>query len=287
MALPIGLTEIVQSLREAGIREGDLLNVHSRLFTVGLLRDVSSVSDIPNVYLRAFQEVLGGTGTLVVPTYTTSFGRIGKPFSLEESPSEMGAFSETVRRAAGSRRTLHPIQSLTALGSQAERLTLNHPRWNVGYDTLWDRMHKLGAKVVTVGIPMRQCLSFVHHAEFLVCVPYLYHKLLRGEVYAGGVRVLDPFFMSVRYLQYGILYDLSRLEAELVRRSAIREVPLGLDRIRVVSMEAVFKACMDGLRRDPYYLLKEPPRFIDGEMPCDGVTRGREGFMPSYFEILE
>ena len=287
MTMPIGLTEIIEALRQAGIREGDTLNIHSRLFTVGLLRDVTSASDIPGVYLRAFQEVLGSSGTLVVPTYTTSFGRLGKPFSLEESPSEMGVFSETVRTTADSRRTLHPIQSLAALGAQAEPLTRDHPRWNVGHGTIWDRMHKLRTKVVTVGIPLRQCLSFVHHAEFLACAPYLYHKLLRGEVYAGGVKIRDPFLMSARYLRCGIAYDLSRMEAELIARGAVRQCPLGVEQLRVVSMDAVFEVCMKGFRKDPYYLLKNPPRFTEGEIPCDGVTGGREEAIPSYFEILK
>lgn len=278
--------DILRALRQVGIRKGDLLLVHSRLFTLGLVEDVQGASEVPAVYLRAFQEMLGDRGTLVVPTYTTSFGRLGKPFVLEESPSEMGLFSEQVRRTQGSRRSLHPIQSLTALGVQADRLTKDHPRWNVGHDTLWDRMLRLGGKIVTVGIPGRQCMSFVHHVEFLACAPYLYHKILRGEVYARGVRVLDEFLAVVRFLELGVCYDLSRLETDLTRRSAIRRAPLGEDWVEAVPMEAVLETCAKGLGRDSYYLLKRKPSFIEGEVPCDGITAGREGKIPSYFEIL-
>lgn len=286
MASQVEFDELVTALRTVGVKRGDLVNVHSRLFSIGLLRGVESASGIPAVYLRAFREVLGHEGTIVVPTFTTSFGRFGKPFVYEESPSEMGVFSETVRQTPGSLRTLHPIQSLTALGAQADALATNHPRWNVGHDTIWDRMFRRGAKVVTVGIPFRQGLSFVHHVEFLACVPYLYHKILRGEVYAGGMRIDHDFFMAVRYLQYHFYYDLSRLEADLEAVSASTRVPLGEDWVQMVPMEAVFEICVNGLRQDPYYLLQNPPVFEEGVIPCDGITNGREAARRSYFRVL-
>ena len=284
---PVDFAEIMQAIRQAGIKRGDLVMVHSRLFSIGVLRDVSDVSEIPGVYLRAFQEVLGKSGTLVVPTFTTSFGRYGKPFVYEESPSEMGVFSETVRRAPGSRRTLHPIQSLTALGALADALTRDHPRWNVGSDTIWDRMHHRGGKAVTVGIPFRQGLSFVHHMEFLACAPYVYPKVLRGEVYRGGKRVAGDFFFPARYLQYDIVYDLSRrVEPDLAATSAVTRVPLGEEWVQMVPLEVVFDVCLRGLKRDPYYLLQKPPAFVEGEMPCDGITAGREEAIPSYFQVV-
>lgn len=286
MSGQVDFAEIVEAIRNVGVQRGDLVMVHSRLFSIGLVAGISDVSAMPAVYLRAFQEVLGDSGTLVVPTFTTSFGRYGKPFVYEESPSEMGVFSETVRRTPGSCRTLHPVQSLTALGALAEELTRDHPRWNVGYDTIWDRMHRRGGKTMTVGIPFRQGLSFVHHVEFLACVPYLYHKLLRGNVSAGGVRIAQDFFMPVRYLRCGIAYNLSRLEADMSAAAAVHRAPLGGEWIQMIPLQHVFDICMQGLRQDPYYLLQQPPTFVDGEIPCDGITSGREEPVPSYYRVV-
>jgi len=277
--------DIVEALGAVGVERGEIVLVHSRLFTIGLVREASSPSETPPLYLRAFREVLGDAGTLVVPTYTTSFGRTGTPFVHETSPSEMGAFSECVRTTPGSRRTLHPIQSLAALGAAAEALTRDHPRWNVGHDTMWDRLLRRGARVVTLGVPFRQCLSFVHHAEFLACVPYLYHKVLRGEIYAGGARVAQDFCIAVRYLRRNIAYDLSRVDADVRAVSAVRETPLGADWVQSLLLPRVFEICMEGLRRDPYYLLRQPPSFVDGEIPCDGITSGREEPVPSYYQV--
>ena len=279
----VDLGEIVQAIREAGIKAGDIVNLHSCLYAIGRLRGVQSSVEIPSCYLRGFQEVVESDGTIIVPTYTTTFARFGRPFVLEETPSEMGVFSEHVRKAAGAFRTLHPVQSLTALGGQAEVLAKNHPRWNVGYDTIWDRLLRRGGKFVGLGIPPCQAMSFMHQVEFLACVPYLYHKVLRGAVYANGAPVEHDFLMAVRYLSYNIAYDLSRLEADLAAAGAIERVALGGNWLWVVPLEAAFELGMRGLGGDPYYLLRSIPSFVDGEIPCDGSTIEREGIAPCYF----
>jgi len=287
MAGLVDQSQIEQALRDVGLRPGAGVIVHSRLFSLGLVRGVNATADIAGVYRATFQEMLGSQGTLVVPTYTTTFGRYGRPFALETSPSEMGAFSEHVRTSPGAMRTLHPVQSLTALGAQAQALTANHPRWNVGYDTIWQRMYERNGQVIAVGIPFRQCLSFVHQVESLACVPYLYHKLLSGEVYVGGRRIDNEFLLAVRYLKRGIAYDLARLERDLRQHGLVTEVPLGTDRVQRISTDAIFDTCMDGLRKDSYYLLRSHPEFTRGEIPWDGPTNGREEPVPSYFQVLE
>lgn len=280
----VDLREIVSALRRARVASGDVVNVHSRLHAVGRVRGVKSGRDIPATYVRAIREVVED-GTIVVPTYTTEFARYGRSFVLEETPSESGVLSEYVRQSEGARRILHPVVSLTAQGGRAGELADDHPRWNVGHDTIWDRMLRRSGKVVTVGISPWRSMSFMHQVEFLACVPYLYHKVLRGEVYAGGRRVEHDFFMAVRYLEYGIAYDLSRLESQLEERRAVRCVALGGSAMWVVPMEAAFDVGMRGLRRDPYYLLRRAPSFVEGRIPCDGITITREQSAPRYFLV--
>jgi aminoglycoside N3'-acetyltransferase len=278
----ISFNDIVRALREAGLKPGDIVNVHCRLFTIGRLLDTPA-EQIPETYLRAFREVIGDQGTIVVPTGTTSFGRFGTPFVLEQSPSEFGVFSEHIRKSPGAVRSLHPIMSLTALGQDAEALANDHPRWNVGHDTIWDRMLQKGGKIVTVGIPPRNCLTFVHHPESLACVPYMYNKILRGEVFAHGVKIPDDFFIAVRYLEYGIRFDVSQLETALIAKSAMTQISLGGDSVWLTSMEAVHDTVLRGLRKNPYYLLRDAPTFVDGQIPLDGTTIQREGAAPNYY----
>jgi hypothetical protein len=144
-------------------------------------------------------------------------------------------------------------------------------------------MLRRGGKFVGLGIPPHQAMSFMHQVEFLACVPYLYHKVLRGPVYANGAPVAHDFLMAVRYLSYNIAYDLSRLEAELAAAGAVEQVALGGNWLWVIPLEAAFEVGMRGLSADPYYLLRTTPSFVDGEIPCDGTTIEREGKPPRYF----
>ena len=274
--------QIQAALRRAGLKPGDAVMVHSRLYAVGAVRGVAT-PEIPSAYLDALQEVVGESGTILVPTFTFGFSRYGRPFILEETPSEMGVLSEALRRMAASCRSLHPIHSHAAIGAQAQAFTGEHPRWNVGHDTTWDRMLRRSATVVSIGIPLRSCLSLIHQVEYLACVPYRYNKVLRGEVRAGGAVVPGAFFMAVNYLGYGITIDLSRFEDDLACAGAIRTAPLGGSAVWAVSADAIFTIGMKGLRRDPYYLLRTEPQFVEGEIPCDGTTIQREKVAPRFF----
>lgn len=278
----IDRSAIVEALRKLGLGPGSVVNVHSRLHAVGRIRGLDAAG-IPAAYLSALQEVIGPSGTVVVPTYTTAFARFGRPFVLEETPSEMGVLSEFVRKQSGARRLLHPVVSLAALGIRAEELTADHPRWNVGHDTIWDRMLRSGGIVLTIGISPALSMSFMHQVEFMACVPYLYHKIMRGDVRAGGANVPGDFLMAVRYLGYRVEYDLARLYTALEETRAVTRVPLGGDAVWAVSMSAAFETGMRGLRSDPYYLLRGTPTFVEGEIPLDGITAGREAVLPRYF----
>jgi aminoglycoside N3'-acetyltransferase len=123
----------------------------------------------------------------------------------------------------------------------------------------------------------------VHHVELIACVPYIYHKVLRGDVFAYGAQIESDFFMAVRYLNYDIAYDLSKLETDLIKEGAITQTSLGGDQVQSVSMSAVLEVLMKGLRQDPYFLLESVPTFVEGEIPLDGTTIQREGSAPNYF----
>ena len=70
--------------------------------------------------LTAILDVIGPSGTLVVPTYTSQVARFDIDFVLEETP--MGIFPEFVRTRPGAVRSVHPLLSLTAYGADAERI---------------------------------------------------------------------------------------------------------------------------------------------------------------------
>jgi len=68
---PISKSEIVKSLRDAGIAEGDCLLVHSAISSFGYM-DAETV-------IEAFLEAVGPEGTIFLPAFTRPFVYIGGP----------------------------------------------------------------------------------------------------------------------------------------------------------------------------------------------------------------
>lgn len=100
----------------------------------------------------------------------------------------------------------------------------------------------------------------------------------------GRALVEHDFFLAGRYLEYGVGNDLLRLEADLAVKSAMTEVALGGGRLWVVPIEAALDVGMKGLaRRNAYYLLQKSPTFVEGQIPCDGLTTQRKRAIPRCF----
>ena len=225
-----------------------------------------------SIVLSAFQDALGPEGTLVVHTPFEDYARFGTPYILEESPSRGGPFSEYVRTRPGARRSLHPIVSVTALGARAAEIADGPHYDGFGIDSPWHRMHVLSARLVCLGIDLGRAFSFAHHIERLYGVPYQYTKLFSAPVYSGGEEIPGLFTMSVRYLDYDIELNTSRVEKILLEKGLAKEVPIGMTFVQSVGSEDAIRTGIELLREDRYAFLSRPPKFRTGEMPCDGLT---------------
>ncbi len=113
--MSITQAQMVRDFRLCGIKEGDLILVHSALSSIGHVEgDADAVVD-------ALLEVLGPKGTLAVSAMDAS-----KPFDAATSPVAVGIINETVRLRSNSIRSLRPSHSISAIGRLAAYLTAGH-----------------------------------------------------------------------------------------------------------------------------------------------------------------
>lgn len=265
--------EFTDALRAAGLQAGDTVHVQSDLRVIGPVDAPLSREGMLEFYLRGFQEVLGATGTLTVLTATMSCARYGEPFVREETPSEVGVFSEYVRRQPGVVRSLHPILSVAGLGPKAEEICGGAHFEGVGWDSPWGRLHRSGAKMMTLGMGADGGgTTYFHFIETSYGVPYKYVKVMPCAVVAAGREVPGVFSMSVRYHDFNIKNTPVRLKSRLVERGLATEVQTGHARTWTTSCANAFTVGIEGLRDDRWFLLEAAPRFRDGEIPTDGPT---------------
>jgi len=259
-----------------GLEAGDIVHVQSDLRRIGLVDCDGTRQGMLNFYLDTFLDVIGEKGTLTVHTPFQDYGRFGSTFDVKNSPSKGGVFSEFVRRRDDAVRSQHPIVSITGIGSQAKSICGGNHRVGFGWDSPWGRLHRKNAKIVSLGLGPNHPggTSFFHYVDNIYGSPYLYNKIYPTPVFDGDQKVVGPFVMSVRYLDFGIVYNANKLRRFLVRAGILKVSTVGDGEVMMGEADSIFDETVNQLRNDPYIMLEKPPRFRQGEMPSDGVIGG-------------
>lgn len=185
---PTTRASLTADLRALGLGSGEILLVHASMKQVGWVCGGSVA------VVQALLDVLGPTGTLVVPTHTADnrdpsrWRDPGIPqswwptiraclpaFDLRFTPSVgMGAVAELVRTWPGARRSAHPQTSFAALGPQAEDIVGTHDLdCHLGDRSPLGRLADLGASVLLLGVGWDRCTAF-HLAEYRLPDPPLW-----------------------------------------------------------------------------------------------------------------
>ncbi|TFE23067.1 aminoglycoside N(3)-acetyltransferase [Cohnella luojiensis] len=175
------IDSVYNDLFKLGVREGDILIVHSSLSSLGW------VCGGAQAVLMALKQAVGKSGTLVMPAHS---GGISDPaewrnppvpkewiekiyesmpgFDVDLSPTRgMGCIAELFRTLPESIRSNHPQVSFSASGKYANVITDNHqltPQF--GRNTPLGKLYELNAKVLLLGVNYDSCTSF-HLAEAL------------------------------------------------------------------------------------------------------------------------
>ncbi len=176
---PATRATLAADLRALGLQAGMTVLVHSSLSALGYV-----VSGAPSVIL-ALEDVLGETGTLMMPTHSSDLSdpahwrhppvpaawvdpvRDAMPaYQMDLTPTrQMGAIAETFRKQDGVRRSNHPQDSFAARGPQAEFITTNHRLQDgLGESSPLARLYDLDGWVLLLGVRHQNNTS-LHLAE--------------------------------------------------------------------------------------------------------------------------
>jgi len=171
--MPVSLPDIVGGLKKVGIKEGDVVLAHSAMRTFGPIEGGAET------IVTAFLQVLGKTGTFVVPTFTFCHEAEKDPvIDPENDPSEMGIISETARRRPDALRSIAFRHSLAAIGRRAEVITQVDPTLSpFDFRSAFGVMLALNAQILLLGVDYSSSTSH-HFCEWACEVPYR-HKIPR------------------------------------------------------------------------------------------------------------
>lgn len=167
---------------------------------------------------------LGPDGTLIVPTYTYSCGNPANPFIVEESRSEIGPFTEWVRKQPGALRSIHPVFSVAAIGPKAAEITRYTGGSSFGPLSPFGRLTSLGTRFVSLGVTFRCSVTYVHHLEQCHGCNHRHHKVMSTPVFYKGEKLPGPFHTYVRWRGTSVTPDLARLQQRLLDEGSLTEI---------------------------------------------------------------
>lgn len=203
---PLTRQKIVKTLMDLELSTGDLVCVHSSFSSLGY------VEGGPVTLIEALEEVVGTSGTIMMPTFSMgssmlSYLESGEVFDVSTTPSKVGAVTETFRKWPGVLRSLHPTNSVAAKGPLAHDLLAGHHRsvTPFGLETPFGRLAPFGGKILMVNTHIH---SFLHHVQDLVDFPNLYLDGTRNARVIDGKGVgstIETKVMRVRVPYYLIL----------------------------------------------------------------------------------
>ena len=161
------IRELEDLLSTLGVGDGDIVMVHSAVFTLG------HIESGPSGLYHAFRNLLGDEGTLIVPTFTYSFRR-DQVFDVRNTPvgAEIGAFAEYVRKLPGATRSTDPLFSMAAIGPQAEALMKRTSHNCFGEGSIYEKIFAVDTLFVALGITYSTGLAAFMHLERLAGVDY-------------------------------------------------------------------------------------------------------------------
>jgi aminoglycoside 3-N-acetyltransferase len=265
--------EFARILEELGVKTGKTVYLHSFLLPFFEVARITGPDNVINFFLSGLQDAVGERGTIVVPGFTTDCARRGLPFDLDRTPTDAGAFAESLRRLDGAHRSLHPVNSVIAIGDKARLYTQDVSRGSYSWDSPFDRMANEDTVVLCMGMTESLSNSFSHYAETACALPYIYNKILDYiPVTVDGMPFNSGFYMSVRYLDYGI--QPSRVRHDQVMRASglMRFGKWGGGHFHAIKTHEYLSLLRRELRQDPFFLLSGPPVFRKGERPADGMS---------------
>ena len=258
----IGKEDILRALGEVGIGQGDTLFAHSFLGAFGILEGgVESV-------LAAFDEAIGPSGTLILPTYTLSFLK-GQTYDHEKSPSEVGQLSEYFRKLPDVTRTFQPVYSHAIRGPKLRYYAENTSLNGLGPDSLFERLRHDNAQILFFGCSM-EAATFIHYVEQSVKARYRFLKTFKGKAIREGKSTACEIQHYARYLNAGVVNDFSRFESRVGENGIAKTASLGRGELRCLRAQSFYDQAVKAFREDPFCFLKSPVEL--GAMGDEGQS---------------
>lgn len=238
----IEIHNIIEALNEAGIEEGDNILVHSSLSSLG------HVNGGARTVIRALQDAVGNTGTVIMPSFSCfedRHGEFGQWWDPKTSNVYTGIISQLFWQQPGVLRSNHPTHAVAAWGKKKHFFTDNHcidgdrtSFWGSGAfasTSPWQKFIDSNIKCVMLGCSFN-VMTLCHHIETFIVEQD--RKRLNAQKQS---KFLDGLRHSY-FFEEGVWPDINRYQAghEVIKNKQVNTTRLGQGAIQAISASDYF-----------------------------------------------
>lgn len=268
-----GLTknEIISGLKRAGLKQTDVVLVHSAMRTLG---DVSSGAQ---TVVDALLEVIGEHGTLVVPTFTFYHEMEQDPIiDPENDRSDVGIITEIVRKMPNAHRSIAFRHSFAAVGRQADVITDVDPTLSpFDLRSSFGVMLAFNTQVILLGMAYSTSSTSHHFAEWVCDVPYRQALVKKVKVRRADGSLVEQTMIdyqpkpSTDGTYYGARHaDFNLLGKMLEAKGLVGITAIGNAVVRRFAMRDLIDLAIVEAQKD-YNIFRTPDGQLDYITPLD------------------
>jgi aminoglycoside 3-N-acetyltransferase len=237
--------ELLNGFRQTGVKKGDTIMVHTSYKSLG------GVEGGVEPVIECMLKLVGLQGTVLFPTFNFQSWTEMHYFDILETPSKMGAITDTARQRPDALRTPHPIYSFAALGRRKNEFADCEDKEAYGPNSAFALFHKTNGTVLSIGLDFNSTFSMHHYIEFNVGCDYRRVKEFSG-IYIGYDRIpqIKTYSMFVRKNERVKTYIVPGMN-DLLAHGVIKEVQVGGARVHFATAEEFFDNMAVIIREHP------------------------------------
>ncbi len=255
----------------------EVVVVYSGIWTFGHQFGLP-IRDVPGMLIETMLEAVGPDRTLMLPAYTYTYART-RSYSPLHSIPETGVLPQACLRSFDWVRTASALNSFLCVGPRARDLARIRGATLWGEDSLKGALEKTRARMVTLGIPWKDSLGYLHRIEEKAQVPYRYYKTFNGEWIDDTGTQPWKETMYVRSMDVMPVFVWSRVDRLLHERNGIRKGGLSTF-MESADAADIVAAGLEILSDDPYAMLEnddEVRQWVQRDKPGEiAALRARE-----------
>ena len=213
-----------------GLQTGDIIWLSSDITrTAFFIRSMLKEKFDAGKLIAQFQEAVGETGTIMLPTFNYDFSNNGI-YDYVNSKGITGALGNIALEQCGFKRTTHPLHSFAVWGKDADYLVGMNNSHSFGKDSPFGYCAEKNVTQVMLGTDWRS-MTFVHYAETICEVPYRFPKTFTGTyIDENGNKEQRSYDYAARDLNVGTTERFERIW-EILRDKGVAKDYMFMDKI--------------------------------------------------------